>query len=81
MSEYFNIVKILPTDYSDYGGGVERWKDVEGYYPDCASGCRYWKRLEGDAGYDWGVCTNPKSPRSGLLTWEHQAGVDCHVSG
>jgi hypothetical protein len=21
--------------------------------------------------FDWGVCTNPRSPRAGLLTWEH----------
>lgn len=26
----------------------------------------------GGADYDWGVCTNPKSHRCGLLTWEHQ---------
>jgi len=22
--------------------------------------------------YDWGVCSNPRSPRCGLLTFEHQ---------
>lgn len=23
-------------------------------------------------GYDWGVCINPRSPRSSLLTFEHE---------
>jgi hypothetical protein len=27
--------------------------------------------LLGDLQTDWGVCTNPKSPRAGLLTFEH----------
>ena len=26
--------------------------------------------LKGSLGYDWGVCANPKSPRTGLLTFE-----------
>jgi len=25
-----------------------------------------------DLGSDWGICANPKSPRAGLLTFEHQ---------
>ncbi len=28
--------------------------------------------LAGDLGMDWGVCANPRSPRAGLLTFEHQ---------
>lgn len=69
----WQIVKILPTDYTDYGGSVERWKYSEEHYPDCSSGCRYWWALDSD----WGVCRNTKSPRAGLLTWEHQAGFQC----
>jgi hypothetical protein len=69
----WEIVKILPTDYTDYGGGIERWKDPDKGYPDCSSGCRHFWALDAD----WGVCCNPQSPRAGLLTWEHQAGEGC----
>ena len=69
----WQIVKILPTDYKEYGGEVERWQDPAKAYPDCASGCRHWWALDAD----WGVCKNPRSPRAGLLTWEHQAGEGC----
>ena len=80
MDILWQVVKILPTDYTDYGGQVKRWEDVEGYYPDCAS-CRQFHRLhnvnEMSFDSDWGVCSNLDSPRAGLLTWEHQAGVGC----
>ena len=80
MDILWQVVKILPTDYTDYGGQVKRWEDVEGFYPDCAS-CRQFRRLhnvsEMSFDSDWGVCSNPDSPRAGLLTWEHQAGVGC----
>jgi hypothetical protein len=69
----WSIVKILPTDYADYGGEVERWQDANKAYPDCSSGCRHFWALDAD----WGVCKNPKSPRGGLLTFEHQAGEGC----
>jgi hypothetical protein len=76
----WQVVKRLPTDYTEYGGKVKRWEDVEGYYPDC-SGCQRFHRLhnvtESSWDSDWGVCANPDSPRAGLLTWEHQAGVGC----
>lgn len=39
--------------------------------PDCSAGCRYFMPLEGKHGMDWGVCTEPRSPRAGLLTFEH----------
>lgn len=29
-------------------------------------------RVGGPLGADWGVCSNPKSPRAGMLTFEHQ---------
>lgn len=77
----WNILKILPTDYSDYGGKVERWQDQNKDYPDCSCGCRFWIPLcdkkSQDPDLDWGVCSNPLSPRAGLLTWEHQTGIDC----
>lgn len=76
----WQVVKILPSDYSEYGGEIERWKNDE-LYPDCSSGCRWWRPLwnehsRGPDG-DWGICSNSDSARSGLLTWEHQAGYDC----
>lgn len=40
-------------------------------HPDCSCGCRWFHPLEGKEGMDWGVCTHPKSPRAGLLTFEH----------
>jgi hypothetical protein len=54
----------LPTDYEPYGFRVRTG-------PDCASGCRWFLKLEARP-YDWGVCSNPQSPRCGLLTFEHQ---------
>jgi hypothetical protein len=80
-----SIAKRLPTDYTDYGGQVERWQHPEEFYPDCSSGCRHYRRLmsaheEGVEDADWGVCTNPRSPRAGLLTFEHQAGQGCYES-
>lgn len=75
------ICKRLPTDYRDYGGNIERWEIIELSYPDCSCGCKFWVPLYDEinewADCDWGVCTNPNSPRSGLLTWEHQAGFKC----
>ncbi len=39
--------------------------------PDCSCGCKHFHVLEGKRGMDWGVCTEPRSPRAGLLTFEH----------
>lgn len=71
------IRKALPTDYAEYGGTVERWKDEEGDYYDCSCGCRWAAWLEQPLGSDWCVCANPGAPRCGLLTFEHQAGHGC----
>ncbi len=71
------LMKRLPTDYTDYGGLVERWSDENASYPDCSCGCRWAAWLEGDLGSDWCVCTNPDAPRAGLLTFEHMTGQDC----
>ena len=46
--------------------------DTDGHTkPDCSSGCRHFIPLEGEVGKDWGVCSEPRSPRAGLLTFEH----------
>lgn len=55
-------------EQADYLSG----KDTQNHEkPDCSSGCRYFHPLEGKHGMDWGVCTEPRSPRAGLLTFEH----------
>ena len=61
----WQIVRRLNTDYEPFGK-AER----EG--PDCSGGCCHFIKLAGDVGNDWGVCSNPESPRAGLLTFEHQ---------
>jgi len=79
--DLFKVLKVLPTDYSIYGGEVERWADEKAFYPDCSCGCRFFVPLEGELGSDWGVCAKPEAPRAGLLTWEHQAGFGCFEQG
>ncbi len=61
----FAVLKTLPSDFRPYGE-----REREG--PDCSCGCRYFVPLEHGLRYDWGVCHNQRSPRSGLLTFEHQ---------
>jgi hypothetical protein len=51
-------------DKEEYESGVA-------YYSDCSADCYWFHKLEGERGYDWGVCINPASPRAGLLTFEH----------
>lgn len=80
-SKLFECLRILPSDYDEYGGEVKRWERNDLAYPDCSSGCRHFVLLDGKLGADWGVCSNPKSPRKGLLTWEHQAGFGCFEEG
>lgn len=46
-------LKSIPTDYTYYGGTVERWKDDQDY-PDCSCGCRHFIGLEEELGHDWG---------------------------
>jgi hypothetical protein len=70
---FWKVVKVLPSDYLYYGGTIDRWADPEKVYPDCSSGCRYFKKVDAD----WGICTNADSPRAGLLTFEHMAGDGC----
>lgn len=55
----------LPSDYQPYG-------QRERTGPDCSCGCKHFLKLPGKLGMDWGVCANPDSPRTGLLTFEHQ---------
>ncbi len=77
------IVISLPTDFESFG-----YQTRENGESDCSCGCKYFLPLKDlvsdDHGtelisMDWGVCTNPKSPRCGLLTFEHQGGATCFV--
>jgi len=75
------LCRILDTDYYDYGGKISRWADSDADYSDCSCGCMYFVPLHNEKNqgpdYDFGVCTNTKSKRCGLLTYEHQAGYGC----
>ncbi len=64
-----SLTKRLPEDFTPYG-----WVNRErnNYQGDCSCGCKWYRELDGELGGDWGVCTNPKSHRCGLLTFEHQ---------
>jgi hypothetical protein len=59
------VCRTLPTDVAPYGFRVR----VDAADRPC--GCRWFVHLAGRLGSDWGVCTNPVSPRVGLLTFEH----------
>ena len=60
----------------------DRWLDRRNRIPDDAhdpadwchtqcGGCRFYVKLTGSFKSDWGACTNPLSPRDGLVTFEH----------
>jgi hypothetical protein len=75
-----HLLRILvsrPTDYMEYGGEIDRWASEDEAYPDCSGGCIWAAWLSGELGSDWCVCTKPDAPRTGLLTFEHQAGKGC----
>ena len=62
------ILKQLPSDFEPWG---QRSREND-WGPDCSCGCRWFNRLQANLNHDWGVCSNPGSPRCGLLTFEHQ---------
>jgi hypothetical protein len=64
--QLWQIAIKLPTDYEPYG---QMKRDALG---NCSGSCRWFHKLAGLRGQDWGVCANPASPRAGLLTFEHQ---------
>lgn len=59
------VCRHLATDFQPHGKRVRN-------SPDSSCGCAHFLTLPGALGLDWGVCVNPRSPRSGLLTFEHQ---------
>ena len=66
----WRICRKLPSDFEPYGKRSR--KDGA----DCSCGCRWFfvleDRPEGHISFDWGICANLRSPRVGLLTFEHQ---------
>jgi hypothetical protein len=56
----------VPTDFEPYG------KRKRKANLDCSCNCRWYYKLAGQLGQDWGVCANPEGSRAGLLTFEHQ---------
>lgn len=70
-----NIVIKKLEDYQPWGK-VKRWENEDQGYPDCSMGCKYYLKLQGNFGNDWGVCSNIKSHRCGLLTFEHQGCLE-----
>ena len=73
-----DIMVTLPSDFAPWGLAS---REDDGYRCDCSCGCRWYRELAGDLGDDWGVCTKLTSPRRGLLTFEHQGGLDCFEPG
>jgi len=59
------VCRHLPTDFQPYGKRLRNGVD-------CSVGCIHFLKLPGNLALDWGICINPRSPRSGLLTFEHQ---------
>jgi hypothetical protein len=74
----YRILESKSSDYTEYGGTVERFEHPEEYYPECKD-CIRFIRLK-DYG-DWGVCTNPLAVRMGILTHENQSGKYCAIHG
>lgn len=65
-----SIMPRLPSDFAPYGQR-SRLNDAGVIESDCSGDCKHFEVLQ-SMPEDWGVCTNPKSPRCGLLTFEHQ---------
>ena len=68
------VCRDFTDDLADYGS-VPRALPDGAWRSDCSHGCRWFHRLAGNAGLNYGVCTNPRSHRAGLLTFEHQGCV------
>jgi len=66
---WFGLARTLESDFEPYG----KRSRYDGNPADCSSGCRYFVSLApASLSKDWGCCLNKKSPRAGLLTFEHQ---------
>lgn len=63
------ICQKHPEDFEPYG---RRERDGD----DCSTGCKWFYKLARKGrerlDHDWGICANPVSHRTGMLTYEHQ---------
>lgn len=77
MSASISSCKVIASDFTDYGGNIER----QGKHADCACDCRHWAALFDHSRRSWdtdfGICVKQNGDRRGLLTFEHQAGALC----
>jgi hypothetical protein len=77
--QLLRVLKKLPSDFEPWGKRPDAERGA-----DCSCGCKWFHVLvdtrDGLVSLDWGVCVNPRSPRAGLLTFEHQ-GCPFYVEG
>jgi len=65
---WFGLSRRLDSDFEPWG----KRSRSDGNPADCGSGCRHFVPLApASLKNDWGCCLNKKSPRVGLLTFEH----------
>jgi hypothetical protein len=67
MATHLQLWQVC-RNQEDYDAGTDT-KDHE--LPDCSCGCKFFHPLLGEVKSDWGICSQPQSPRAGLLTFEH----------
>jgi hypothetical protein len=67
MATHLQLWQVCPNQEA-YKAGIDTDNHNK---PDCSCGCVHFHPLEGKEGADWGVCAEPRSPRAGLLTFEH----------
>jgi hypothetical protein len=71
-----------PNDEAFAAATHERWRKRQhrpmdgpdyrdAWYAQQCGGCRFWLPLTGVLGDDYGACSNPASPRDGLVQFEH----------
>jgi hypothetical protein len=70
MSSHKILLDIVKTSKEDFvpWGEIDHVKE---YKPDCSCNCKFFLKVDGELGSDWGVCTNRHSHRAGLLTFKH----------
>ena len=67
MHEHLHqIVICLDQDFEPFGQRSRQ----DDWGPDCSCSCKHFQKLKISG--DWGICSNKKSPRVSLLTFEHQ---------
>jgi hypothetical protein len=74
LSDLQDIVIVLPTDYTEFGGEIDRYRFIDVSCSDCTN-CLFFETLA--SANEWGICAKPDSNRAGLLTHANQAGFKC----